>query len=878
MAAANAMSVKVKSWTGGDDTIYSESCCEKRDIFYEGSEDEGYKRPADRRRRYEESGQRFLNGQIPSIMSAALEGPFDRPSGWINPWMSKRNKAIVRTTKDQARSQAYTSSRRSSTKIHRSQESTLAPPINECHLPSPESLKQAPQNQDHSFLGTEKLAVVKKWQEKISRPASNCDSFWNNETIDSSPPMRKRRASRSDWLKKDSVKRPRPDIQQRRRSRPSQDEDIDELMADMPPSSFDHYKSFSSPSRRQISRKVTRSFKTKKLAESDDELSPNKAAAATLSSPVSLQNASRRPFCSDTKTNSSDILSTVTAQSTPSHLRLVEMDLQSSGEVESQPCDCIDNDAMSCEAKDMAPETSELPMPDSSPCVSFRKEENTVPNGVMEPVEQASHENISQTSANDQEKIIISDTLKTNSNADITTAPLDSSSPDSTQKEAPSSSFRDILSRFVPSSPWKRLSHLTSGSPLSAVRSACQAPFSQQGILIVEPPVYAKSEEAGKPTIDEIADSSSNLANPIVHEEASNSDQSSEQTQISGSASVRDEQTGLETDESHTGAPSDGNVQEVGSQTRISASQQSPWAKSDEAIGSKEHLSAISPVSTQSDCVSQNKNVAQPQSPWVPHSQSCVQAGNFGNGKHIIAEDSATMRATWPRPRTPEPQFCFKPFASFMTPSPDRSQNKFSWRSISKAAVRDDWVSLPSIMKGGRGQRRVNHRVSWAVPLAEFHGSPLPSQATTMCTTNAPKRQRSPPPETPMADVSKYCDDKFSKHFEAIAKREDDGETSPVSTASAKSRPSTELLAMAESLSPAGAAVYDDDEVDLPQGKCVSRIEEAERPICERGSEEPLDMMEDMVREMGDFWDPWNVDLELEQARKNGSRLSVAGT
>ncbi|KAG5926679.1 hypothetical protein E4U42_003051 [Claviceps africana] len=874
------MSAKMKEvWGGGDDIIYSESCCDRQDIFYEGSEDEGYECPADRRRRYEEAGQRFLSGQIPSIMSASLEGPFDCLSGWINPWMSKRHKDMVRKSKEKARSQAH-ASQQSPTSIRRSRESTLAPPADECHLPSPESLKQAPQTQDHLFLGTEKFAALKKWQEKISRPSSNGDSFWNNGEVDASPQARKRRASRSEWLKKDSAKRRKSEVQKSRRNLPSQDEDIDELTTDMPSSSFDDGKSFNSPSRRQITRKVTRSFRAKKMAESDDELSPNKAAAATLSSPVSLKNASRMPSSNDAKTHFSDVLSSATAQSTPSHMRHVKMELQCSDKADFQKVDYIDNDAISRETKDMASATSELPVSDVPHCALFETEEDSSSNSPTKPVEHASHEQGSEEMTTSQEKIPISDMSKTSSNGDVTAARLSSSTPDSTPNDTPNSSLIDILSRFVPSSPWKRLSHLTSGSPISALRSACQVPGSQQGSLSVEPPAFSKPEEADKPAVDEVAYSNSNLAGARVHEEANNGDQSSRKTHNSDSDESDEEQTALELVESHTGVPPREHMRDADSQPLISASQQSPWAKSDELIVSDQHLPNLSRDLNRSEHVSQDHNVTEPQSPWVPDTKPCVQPGNLGNEKNIIPEGSGTFRATQPRPRTPEPQFFFKSFASFMSPSPDRSQNKTTRHSASKAAVRGDGGSLPSVLKGHGRQQRVQHRVSWASPLAEFHGSSLRTHDTAIMPTTDPlQRQRSPPPETPMADISKLCEDKFSKHFEAIAKRQHDGKPSSSPTGSAiwaESGRSAEPLLTDESLSAAGAAIHDDDGVDVPEEAYVSGNGEAERPMCERGSEEPMDMMEDMVREMGDFWDPWNVDSELEQARKNGSRLSLA--
>lgn len=45
---------------------------------------------AERQKRRDAIGARYLQGHVPFIQSAQLKGPFDRKSGWVNPWRSKQ--------------------------------------------------------------------------------------------------------------------------------------------------------------------------------------------------------------------------------------------------------------------------------------------------------------------------------------------------------------------------------------------------------------------------------------------------------------------------------------------------------------------------------------------------------------------------------------------------------------------------------------------------------------------------------------------------------------------------------------------------------------------------------------------------------------------
>ncbi|KAL2144320.1 hypothetical protein VTI28DRAFT_9228 [Corynascus sepedonium] len=73
----------------GSEPIYCEAPQNPDDIICHGSDDEAYDSPAERRLRYEAQAQRFLEGKPVFLLSASLRGPFEKKSGWLNPWRSK---------------------------------------------------------------------------------------------------------------------------------------------------------------------------------------------------------------------------------------------------------------------------------------------------------------------------------------------------------------------------------------------------------------------------------------------------------------------------------------------------------------------------------------------------------------------------------------------------------------------------------------------------------------------------------------------------------------------------------------------------------------------------------------------------------------------
>ncbi|KAF4624666.1 hypothetical protein G7Y89_g13502 [Cudoniella acicularis] len=71
----------------GQPPIYCSPAHGPEDIICEGSDTEQSAEDVRKKRlRYENQARRCARGQLPIILSAGLRGPFDRDSGWANPW------------------------------------------------------------------------------------------------------------------------------------------------------------------------------------------------------------------------------------------------------------------------------------------------------------------------------------------------------------------------------------------------------------------------------------------------------------------------------------------------------------------------------------------------------------------------------------------------------------------------------------------------------------------------------------------------------------------------------------------------------------------------------------------------------------------------
>lgn len=276
---------------------------------------------------------------------------------------------------------------------------------------------------------------------------------------------------------------------------------------------------------------------------------------------------------------------------------------------------------------------------------------------------------------------------------------------------------------------------------------------------------------------------------------------------------------------------------------------------------------------------------------------------------------SGSAATTPPPPSTPttdvhaqaskggtEPRFTFKSFAAFSTPSPERLRVR-KRHTLPGSRLRHPGLSGILSSREPGAARRTNNRVSWAIlPGEEGPCTAATSNASSgsdddAAAAHVPKALRggrsSPPPRTPLAELPTASNEKFGKHFSSVVKRTDglrhrfhvsadidstvDAPTvrgAGGSQSQSQSQGSS-YVAKSSTSSSFDAARRDapgDDAVDVENRDAPLRAREATMSV------EPMDMVEDMVREMGDFWQAWDVDAELDAAKKTQSDIPTLGS
>lgn len=182
----------------GDEPIY----CEAHDdhIEYSGSDDDYYEAPQHRRLRIEAKAVQFLNGHVPYLLSATLQGPFDNES-WNNPWKSKRAQREAHNRRSQSpRSMSEVGatkrhgSGRTSDDLPNTQRTSLYP------LPSPETTNP-PSPRKNALLDETEYSRIKTWREAVKSVPVTKDPFWasrQSETQDTR--IARKRPADGNWL------------------------------------------------------------------------------------------------------------------------------------------------------------------------------------------------------------------------------------------------------------------------------------------------------------------------------------------------------------------------------------------------------------------------------------------------------------------------------------------------------------------------------------------------------------------------------------------------------------------------------------------------------------------------------------------------------
>ncbi|KAI1412412.1 hypothetical protein F5Y13DRAFT_200057 [Hypoxylon sp. FL1857] len=216
-------SIDIDDWRRlclGDEPIYCAAPppSSQDDIICFGSDEElDDAAKVSKRLRYEAQGLRYLQGKSVRIMSASLRGPFDKASGWKNPWLPKQP-AIEKSVSQpsQPTSKPLPAIKQRLLKRFEQDDATTNTDGSMCYdLPSPRSNRdlQLPGNS----LESDKRSQIQAWAKEVSAgTVLERDDFWAPRQAlyeDPSGPNKKRPAGK-EWLKTKPSKRQRPNTSQ----------------------------------------------------------------------------------------------------------------------------------------------------------------------------------------------------------------------------------------------------------------------------------------------------------------------------------------------------------------------------------------------------------------------------------------------------------------------------------------------------------------------------------------------------------------------------------------------------------------------------------------------------------------------------------------
>ncbi|KAI1272628.1 hypothetical protein F5Y07DRAFT_379363 [Xylaria sp. FL0933] len=203
----------------GDEPLYCEGPLPLHpdDIICLGSDDENDEASkVAKRLRYEEQGRRYLQGRPLRIFSASLRGPFDKSSGWQNPWLPNLPSQHAQRLDRHSRSSVASPEAHYETDIlvdrASRQGNGMVQAVDdslECHLPSPQS------HQDLQFFNSpshcDRRSRIELWAESVHRGFLEKDKFWapGLDTAGREAESARKRPAGREWLKRGPVKRRR---------------------------------------------------------------------------------------------------------------------------------------------------------------------------------------------------------------------------------------------------------------------------------------------------------------------------------------------------------------------------------------------------------------------------------------------------------------------------------------------------------------------------------------------------------------------------------------------------------------------------------------------------------------------------------------------
>ncbi|PNP39855.1 hypothetical protein TGAMA5MH_08120 [Trichoderma gamsii] len=975
--------------------IYCEAVLQPQDVYYEGSEDEDYDSAEARRQRYEAAGQRFLAGHVPLLLSATLKGPFEKESGWVNPWRSKNRTANSQNSRESDHVIVHSTPKRPATSatVEHAIEALKGA---ECALPSPESLKQAP------FTSISSRPQETGGTAHDRRP--NNDEFWAANSPSKTPKRKSKSSPGSDsvakkrqrtWSTEPEIESPTPrknlipkrDATPRgaRTSRANSDASsiylhIRELTSQLPPpgsqelssedadsdTDDDHHETIFTRSSVELSMVNPRRTpmknspsKTLRLNENSSTslLSPfSQRSLRGISSPLSIspaQTPTKRKatpsIISGRRQASGDLSTPSKTSATLTSVADLEMlsvdddndeDLDDATLIERQ---LQDEQLLSPEESEtskgghnsLATDMTPAALPTSEPGLEENQsgEENIVGTPKAKKVDHldspiSNHDTPrgrlklfrATHSSRMADPLIYDDTEEFDQQ---TSRPGNTASLNSQQslpsQQASINSPKPNKSQPIGRSPTKTMSPHKS-SPLRSL--------SPRNGRINSRPALKKMVQ---PYMSSLRNSRAASADATRHSRVENNQQSNENEQekqakeislppVSSTPASHPNPSEIVTDkdlESDNSTIDDAQEpvdQDTSASSTTLHSSTTPiqFAASVEVVSSTQGdvlLNVLQqdepglttpemPADLQSsmpikqaipDVIAAQTNSDMLREPNDPSSVAPVADGDGWEDRQehqegtdrpaeAVAESHLLLsQAPQPpptvlpepleegpkRPATPEPQFAVASFSTFMSPSPNLRRHRFyfSGPGLSGTASKTQGTLL-SCLKRSWGNKIPQKRVSWA-PLphegSDSSGEDVPSGTDTSSSmTRGRDRAVSPPPPPSMGSSSDSLmegDSKFGLHFAAVADRSKG--INPQSTpAVPESRtPSPDRQGLAE-------------KVDAPQVKKNSFATKTATKTWGHDNEDPTDIVQDIFNDMDDFLQVWDVDAELNEARK----------
>ncbi|UKZ56098.1 hypothetical protein TrVGV298_009926 [Trichoderma virens] len=857
------------------DSIYCEALFSPQDIYYEGSEDEDYDDAEARRQRYEAAGQQFLAGRVPMLLSATLKGPFEEDSGWVNPWRSKNRTAHLQ---HQPESQSAVSQYG----LRRATPSASASPAArrqaieilknaECALPSPESLKQAPFTEARSCP----QGKVSSWRDEDISLSSSKDGY--ESWAASSPSSRKlgKRKSKSSIVMDSTGKRRRVESSEREIETPTSGRRRTRAtnVGEQHTKAFLHTSSIYSHIRELTSKLPRQQLSSEdgdSLDSDDDEalISPSSADSPSTNLP---------PTSSDHEgpTSSSDDASTThNAQSG-------FMDgLEASYEIPNgfitpfratpptrMVHPIIYDDAEG--SNDSSPDSSITALSNAQQLIASQSEAANLARDA------SGNDNLTKTNSPPKSSALqslsprngrINSRLAPNKIAQpYNSSPVKSSAAVDKalylQEEDSQQSKENVESMETKENPLPQT--MKTNLPISrpnlseiATDYTCKADCSKAD--------KAQEELMAR---DAVAPSTTSLVSHLPIEAASPTEMNTAQSNVILNTQDSEEPSLAQEEVSANSQPALPMEENAG----LDIPETPTTRDMSEKATNTELTAVLADDHTQTRQQEQENQILTP----TEASESLVIPPQSIDTQQPSSEDlPPPTEPVSKRQSTPEPQFAFTSFSSFMSPSPShRRQIRYSSdKTYNGVASTSHGILVSSKNRAWRGTTP-KKRVSWApLPHEETDGSgDKVSSETDTSSSLSRGRDRAvsppPPPSTSLAsDSLTNRDMKFGDHFAAVADRSKGTQPQSVPTASGHGSCSLSQQApvtAVQTASPTG--------ITSPPRVNPQREEKGAAKVASSGwddDNEPTDIVQDIFNEMDDFLQVWDVDAELDEARK----------